>query len=78
MSVRAKYFTPNEVSVHDSEHDLWVSFLGRVYDLTPLSEKHNRNILLKPIIANAGKDISHWFDAKTKDIRRYVSFLEFD
>lgn len=26
------------------------------------------NILLKPIVTNAGKDISHWFDPKTKDV----------
>lgn len=72
MSVRPKYFTPNEVSIHDSQHDLWVSFLGKVYDLTPLSVKHDGNILLKPIIANGGKDISHWFDKKTKDIRKFI------
>lgn len=41
MSVeRPKYFTPNEVSVHNTSDDLWVSFLGKVYDLTPLCEKY--------------------------------------
>jgi len=72
MSVRSKYFTPTEVSVHDSQHDLWVSFLGGVYDLTPLSNQHTGDVLLKPIIAHAGKDISHWFDRKTKDLQRSV------
>ena len=37
---RPKYFTPNEVSIHNTLKDLWVSFLGKVYDLTPLCEKH--------------------------------------
>jgi hypothetical protein len=37
---RPKYFTPNEVSVHNTSKDIWVSFLGRVYDLTPLVEEH--------------------------------------
>ena len=38
--VRATYYTPNEVSVHNTLEDLWVSFLGKVYDLTPLADKH--------------------------------------
>lgn len=37
---RPKYYTPNEVSIHNTLKDLWVSFLGKVYDLTPLCEKH--------------------------------------
>lgn len=28
------------------------------------------DVLLKPIVANAGKDISHWFDPDTKDVSR--------
>lgn len=65
---RPKYYTPNEVSVHNTLKDLWVSFLGKVYDLTPLCEKNAGDVLLKPIIEAAGKDISHWFDKKTKDV----------
>ena len=26
------------------------------------------DVLLKPIVQAAGKDISHWFDPKTKDV----------
>ena len=26
------------------------------------------DVLLKPIIEAAGKDITHWFDKKTKDV----------
>ena len=37
---RPKYYTPNEVSVHNTLKDLWISFLGKVYDLTPLCQKH--------------------------------------
>ena len=37
---RPKYYTPNEVSIHNTLKDLWVSFLGKVYDLTPLCEKN--------------------------------------
>ncbi|XP_071498439.1 cytochrome b5 domain-containing protein 1-like [Diadema setosum] len=70
--MRPKYYTPNEVLVHNTLKDIWISFLGKVYDLTPLCEKYEGSVLLKPIIACAGKDISHWFDRKTQDIRTHV------
>ncbi|XP_069113924.1 cytochrome b5 domain-containing protein 1-like [Argopecten irradians] len=72
---RPKYFTPSEVAVHNTVDDLWVSFLGKVYDLTPLCEKYKGDVLLKPIIQSAGKDISHWFNPKLKDIRTHVDPL---
>lgn len=69
---RPKYFTPTQVAAHNTHSDCWVSFLGRVYNLTPLCERHAGDILLKPIIAHAGKDITHWFDPDTKDIKTYI------
>ena len=38
---RPRYFTPNEVSLHSTTKDIWVSFLGKVYNLTPLIEEHS-------------------------------------
>lgn len=70
--MRPKYFTPNEVCVHNTVDDVWVSFLGKVYNLTELCDKYKGDVLLKPILQYAGKDISHWFNAKTKDIRTHV------
>ncbi|XP_035697638.1 cytochrome b5 domain-containing protein 1-like [Branchiostoma floridae] len=69
---RPSFYTPNEVAIHNTLKDLWVSYLGKVYDLTPLAEEHAGNVLLKPVIAEAGKDISHWFNKKTKDIRTHI------
>ena len=40
---RSKYFTPNEVSIHNTAKDIWVSFLGKVYDLTPFVELNAGN-----------------------------------
>ena len=37
---RPKYFTPTQVAAHNTHSDCWVSFLGRVYNLTPLCERH--------------------------------------
>jgi len=69
---RPKFFTPNEVSLHSTLKDIWVSYLGKVYNLTPLCEEYSGDLLMKPITASAGKDISHWFDKKTGDIRTHI------
>ena len=41
---RPRYFTPNEVSSHNTANDVWVSFLGKVYDLTPFVEDNAGNL----------------------------------
>jgi len=69
---RPKFFTPTEVSLHNTLKDIWVSYLGKVYDLTPLCEEYSGDLLMKPITTSAGKDISHWFDKKTGDIRTHI------
>ncbi|KAG8431012.1 hypothetical protein GDO86_019557 [Hymenochirus boettgeri] len=69
---RPRYFTPREVSRHCLPSDLWVSYLGLVYNLTPLADRHRGDILLKPIIDAAGKDISHWFNPKTREIKTHI------
>lgn len=35
-----RYFTPVEVAQHNQPEDLWVSYLGYVYDLTPLAQQY--------------------------------------
>ncbi|XP_024062612.1 cytochrome b5 domain-containing protein 1 [Terrapene carolina triunguis] len=72
---QARYFTPREVSAHAQPGDLWVSYLGRVYDLSPLVRQHKGDVLLRPILEAAGKDISHWFNPKTRDIQTHVDPL---
>ena len=34
-----RFYTYSELCLHNNPDDLWVSFLGRVYDLTPLSSE---------------------------------------
>jgi hypothetical protein len=65
-----RYFTPNEVAHHNSHTDCWVSLLGNVYDLTALISKHADSPLIDPIIKYAGEDLSHWFDPKTRDVKK--------
>jgi len=41
-----RFYTPNEVSIHNTIEDLWVSFLGKVYNLTPLCESYKGKVPL--------------------------------
>ena len=66
-----KYFTPAEVASHNKRTDCWVSFFGKVFDLTSLVAAYPGNLSV-PILDMAGKDISHWFDPKTGDLRTYI------
>ena len=63
-----QFYTPDEIAKHCYPHDCWVSALGHVYNLTDLVAEHAGN-LTRPIIQMAGKDISHWFDTDTRDVR---------
>jgi hypothetical protein len=76
-----RYYTPNEVSLHNAETNCWISWLGKVYDLTPLIKKYALgsivlNLVLifcldetvGPIIKAAGTDISNWFDSATGEV----------
>lgn len=66
------YIAPFEVVVHNTADDCWVSFLGKVLDVTPLVQEYADQDCIKPILARAGKDISDWFDSKTGDIQHYI------
>ncbi|KAJ3081659.1 Cytochrome b5 domain-containing protein 1, partial [Quaeritorhiza haematococci] len=68
-----RYFTPAEVEMHNCPEDLWLSWGGWVYDLTALAEAYQGDPFLVPILRNAGKDISHWFDPQTGDVKTHVN-----
>nr|CAD7398900.1 unnamed protein product [Timema poppensis] len=76
MAVTARrYYTPAEVVVHNTPNDLWVSFLGRVLDLTSLAQEYDGTQEIKPILAHAGKDISHWFDPRTGESEKCGRYM---
>uniref|UniRef100_A0A0G4IAG7 Cytochrome b5 domain-containing protein 1 n=1 Tax=Chromera velia CCMP2878 TaxID=1169474 RepID=A0A0G4IAG7_9ALVE len=67
----SRYFTADEVSLHNKGSDCWVSYFGKVYDLTPLIQ-HHEGPLAQPIIDAAGSDISHWFSEDTGAPKRCI------
>eukprot|EP00048_Salpingoeca_helianthica_P015882 m.229161 g.229161 ORF g.229161 m.229161 type:complete len:216 (+) comp17678_c0_seq1:118-765(+) len=69
---RPNFYTPAEISAHNCAEDIWLSFLGITVNLTPLAEKFKGDPLLHPLLMSAGKDISHWFDRNTGEIRRHI------
>lgn len=67
-----RVYTPTEVSVHNDRKDIWVSLFNRVLDLTPLLASEDFGELAAPIVAAAGEDVSHWFDADTGDLKFHI------
>jgi hypothetical protein len=57
------YYTPAQVASHGVAADCWLSFLGKVIDISELVRREHPE-LMQSIVAAAGSDISHWF---TKD-----------
>eukprot|EP00741_Cyanophora_paradoxa_P003435 tig00000704_g3338.t1 len=66
-----RWYTNEEVRQHNTPQDCWVSFLGRVFNLSTLIAA-NPGILAEPILRYRGEDISHWFDPKTQDVRTHI------
>lgn len=66
------YFAPFELVTHNRPDDCWVSFLGKVFNVSQVIQLHAGERCIKPLLTMAGKDISHWFDEKTGDIQHYI------
>lgn len=69
---KSNYIAPFEVVVHNSPDDCWVSFLGKVFDVTPIIKQYENDNCIKPLLAHAGKDISNWFDERDGEIMHYI------
>lgn len=71
-SKKLNYIAPFEVVVHNKPYDCWVSFIGKVFNVTPVIQQYENDVCIKPLLAHAGKDISNWFDERTGEIMHYV------
>mmetsp|Transcript_28582 Transcript_28582/g.88626 ORF Transcript_28582/g.88626 Transcript_28582/m.88626 type:complete len:120 (-) Transcript_28582:732-1091(-) len=59
--MKRRFYTPNEIAAHNSADDAWFVIHHKVFELTDLIAS-SRGTLTQALIANAGRDISHWFD----------------
>jgi hypothetical protein len=71
MAGTLPYYSAAEVAQHNVIADCWVSFFGKVYNLTPLVHEH-KGLLVQPILKFAGKDISNWFDPSSKEPKTHI------
>lgn len=70
--LKKPYIAPFEVVVHNKPNDCWVSFIGKVFDITPIIEYYEGQRCIMPLLAHAGKDISPWFDEKDGEIQHHI------
>ena len=61
------YYTPAQVARHSVVSDCWLSFLGKVIDISEFVRREQPE-LVQSIISAAGTDVSHWF-AKDGDLK---------
>jgi hypothetical protein len=66
-----KYFTQEELAVHNNPENCWVSIFDKVYDISGLIME-NRGPLCSPLVEVGGSSISHWFNEKTGDLKTYI------
>ena len=58
------YYTEQEVSKHNKENDIWVTYSNKVYDITKFIEKHP--IGSEPLVRKAGTDCTVDYDFHSK------------
>jgi cytochrome b involved in lipid metabolism len=63
---KQRYYTPEEVSNHNTANDCWVVLFGEVYNLTRVLQENIANPLTTPLIQAAGTDITYWFDTASR------------
>eukprot|EP01033_Poteriospumella_lacustris_P002294 gene2294-1676_t len=66
-----KYYTQDEIAVHNHADDCWVIINENVYNITELIREH-RGPLAVPLVEAGGTSISHWFNSKTGDLKKYI------
>ncbi|GBF98786.1 hypothetical protein Rsub_11368 [Raphidocelis subcapitata] len=75
---RQRYYTPQEVSMHNTPNDCWVSFLGGVYDLTRVLKASGKWVGLQIESCSVStaqrqqRRLRRRFDPATGDVRTYV------
>jgi cytochrome b involved in lipid metabolism len=67
-----KYFTKKEVALHNTTEDAWLIVSGKIYNLSSVISKYGPDVEeLKPLVMFAGKDVSHWFEKDTDNVKNF-------
>jgi hypothetical protein len=67
-----KYFTKKEVALHNKTEDAWLIVSGKIYNLSSVISKYGPDAEeLKPLLMFAGKDVSHWFEKDTDNVKHF-------
>ena len=67
-----RFYLPNEVAVHNTADNCWVSLFNQVLDLTQLIAENYQSTLCDPLVLAAGTDITHWFHDETREPKTCV------
>lgn len=67
-----RYYTWTDIEPHSFAHDIWIVLFGKVLDLTELVQSNIESPLCQPLIDFAGKEVTHWFNQKTKEPKTKV------
>lgn len=63
MAWRNTYFLPEEVWSHKTSNDCWMTIYGLVKNVSGIIEEFGHDSdLVNPILREAGKDVSYWFE----------------
>lgn len=74
MSWHDVYFLPEEVMTHNTYDDCWIIIYGVVKNVSKLIEEYWNTDLVKPLLKEAGKDISYWFEIEGQQ-KLVVSYI---
>ena len=71
-----RWYTADEIAMHNFRNDCWVVIFNKIYDLTELirenAQNENTALLIRPLLQFAGQDISDWFDSYSNDIKTFI------
>lgn len=67
MTWRNTYFLLEEVASHNTDQDCWLIIHGVVKNVSGLIEEFRHTDLVKPILREAGRDVSYWFELEGQE-----------
>ena len=64
--IKNKYFTKYDLNQRNTINYAWVSLFGKIYNLTEVIKNHRNTKQGDNTLKHIGKDVSHFFDSKSR------------